>query len=72
MTEYSYLFPLVLNITKYFVLAGVPFFIFYIVFPETFSKNKIQSRNAKRKDFTREILHSTQATFVFVGLVLLI
>lgn len=72
MTEYSYLFPLVLNIAKYFVLAGIPFLIFYIVFPNTFTKNKIQPRNAKRKDFIREILHSMQATFVFVGLVLLI
>ncbi len=72
MSEYNYLLPFVLNITKYFVLAGVPFLIFYIVFPNAFTKNKIQSRNAKKKDFIREILQSTQATVVFLGIVLLV
>lgn len=53
-------------------MAGIPFLLFYVLFPQVFSKNKIQAHNATRKDFIREILHSMQATFVFIGLVLLI
>jgi sterol desaturase/sphingolipid hydroxylase (fatty acid hydroxylase superfamily) len=68
----NYLFPLILNISKYFLVAGIPFLIFYLLFPRTFKVNKIQSRNAKKKDFYREIGHSLQATLVFVGVIMLI
>ncbi|RZM21594.1 MAG: sterol desaturase family protein [Pedobacter sp.] len=50
---------------RYFVLAGIPFLIFYLVFTPYFAKSKIQSRNAIKKDFIREILHSLQSTAVF-------
>ena len=72
MIEYSYLFPFVMNLTKYFLLAGIPFIIFYVWLSERYSKNKIQSRNAKKNDFMREILHSIQATIVFAIVVLLV
>jgi len=72
MADYNYLFPLILNISKYFLVAGIPFLIFYLLFPRTFKVNKIQSRKAKAKDFYREITHSLQATLVFVGVIMLI
>lgn len=54
------------------MLAGIPFLIFYILYPAVFSKNKIQGRSAKRKDFLREIRQSLQATFILAGVALLI
>lgn len=56
--------PILLNIFRYALIAGVTFFIFYKWFPVYFSKNKIQSKLAKSKDFMREILHSAQTTVV--------
>lgn len=68
-----YFLPLLINFLRYFIVAGIPFLIFYKLYPKVFSRNKIQSRLAKKKDFTREILHSVQTTFVLaiVGLILL-
>lgn len=64
--------PLVINFFRYFIMAGIPFLIFYKLFPIVFSKNKIQGRSAKRNDFVREILHSLQTTFVIVLVGLLV
>lgn len=68
----QYLLPIAINIARYFLLAGIPFLIFYLLFPDKFSKNKIQTRFAKRKDFMREIFHSMQTTFILAGVSLLI
>jgi len=62
-----YLLPIVFNFARYFILAGIPFLIFYLLFPHKFSKNKIQVRFAKNKDFIREILHSMQTTLIIAG-----
>jgi sterol desaturase/sphingolipid hydroxylase (fatty acid hydroxylase superfamily) len=70
--NFQYFIPIILNISRYFLFAGIPFLIFYILFPDAFSKNKIQLKLAKRKDFIREILHSLQTTFVLAGVGLLI
>lgn len=66
------LFPFILNILRYFIIAGFAFLIFYKLFPNTFSKNKIQARLAKQKDFLREIFHSMQTTIILavVGIVM--
>jgi len=66
-----YLPILTVSALRYFVLAGIPFLIFYILFPRKFSKNKIQARFAKNKDFTREILHSVQTTLIIAGVIIL-
>ena len=50
---------------RYFVLAGIPFLIFYKLFPAKFIGQKIQQRLASRKDFLREIWYSMQSTLVF-------
>ena len=69
----NYLAPLLINIIRYFLLAGIPFLIFYTFFPELFSKNKIQVRWAKSKDYIREIFHSIQTSVILgaVGLLIL-
>ena len=68
----SYLIPLAVNILRYFILAGIPFLIFYVLYPDAFSKNKIQKRFAKNKDFYREILYSMQTTMIIVMVSVLI
>ncbi len=64
---------LLITTIRYFVMAGGAFLIFYFLFPKQFSRNKIQSRWAKNKDFIREILHSMQTSIIIaiVGLVFL-
>ena len=59
------------NIIRYFVFAGIPFLILYIWFPNTFSKNKIQGKLAKKKDIIREIFHSIQTSLVIAGVIVL-
>ncbi|WP_293789049.1 sterol desaturase family protein [uncultured Pedobacter sp.] len=63
-----------LSAARYFLIAGVPFCLFYLLLPEKLSKFKIQQKLASRKDFIREILHSMQSTFVFtcIAMVLLL
>lgn len=68
----QYLSPLITNLVKYFIFAGVPFLIFYKLYPNTFSKGKIQSRWANKKNFIREILHSIQMIFISTVLVVAI
>lgn len=61
-----------INITRYFLFAGIPFLICYILFPKVFSKSKIQERLARKKDFIREILHSLQTNVILAGIAILI
>jgi len=70
-TELQYFMPIIANTMRYFLIAGIPFLIFYIFFPEKFSKSKIQSRFAQHKDFIREILYSLQ-TSVILGVIAMI
>ena len=72
MNVLQYVSPLIINLVKYFIFAGVPFLIFYKLYANTFSKSKIQSRWAKKKDFIREILHSIQMIFISTVLVVTI
>jgi len=64
----QYFVPIILNLGRYFIFSGLAFLIFYVLFTSKF-KGKIQSRNAKRKDFIREIIHSLPVSII-VGVVL--
>ena len=68
-----YLRPLIISLTRYFVIAGSFFLVFYILFPTSFLKGKIQHSWASKKDFIREIVHSSQTTLILaaVGLIIL-
>ncbi len=61
-----------INLIRYLVLAGIPFLVFYVLFPDKVATLKIQSRLAKRRDFIREILHSLKNVVIFVGVGLLL
>ena len=58
---------------RYFVLAGIPFLIFYKFLINWYGKSRIQNKLAGHKDFKREILHSlqTSAVFAVIGYILL-
>jgi lathosterol oxidase len=68
LENYARLFSI--TIARYFIIAGVPFAIFYLSRPGHFQKQKIQERNAARNDFRREILNSllTSVVLTFMGL----
>ena len=46
------------TLVRYFILAGIPFVLFYILFHNRLRGSKIQERTAKNTDFIREIIHS--------------
>lgn len=48
-----------LTMGRYFIIAGIFFLVFYLLFPKSLLRNKIQSRPAGKADFLREILHSS-------------
>jgi sterol desaturase/sphingolipid hydroxylase (fatty acid hydroxylase superfamily) len=57
-----------INVIRYFVIAGIPFILFYLVFPKKFQRLKIQLKHAETKEFISEIFHSLQTTFIFIGI----
>lgn len=57
--------PWFIVMVRYLLMAGIPFLIFYVLYPESFKKSRIQQRLARSKDIRREIWHSVQSTTVF-------
>lgn len=56
---------LLLMATRYFLLAGIMFSIFYVLFKNRFMKLKIQKLFPKKKDYYREISYSVSTMFIF-------
>lgn len=58
---------------RYFLIAGIPFLIFYKLRTASFAQQKIQTRLAGKKDFLREIMHSMVSSLVFavIGVIIL-
>jgi len=54
-----------MSLVRYFVLAGIPFILFYRLLPSKFRRFKIQPRSASAKDFRREILYSILSVSIF-------
>ena len=52
------------TLIRYFLLAGIPFIIFYVFSFRRYSRSKIQERSAAKKDFTREIFHSVLSSLI--------
>lgn len=63
--------PPIINLIRYFVIAGSAFLVFYKLFPNKFQHLKIQKRNARKKDFRREIWNSIQSSAV-IGLFIVV
>ena len=51
--------------TRYFLVAGIAFLLFYLLFKRTNRYKKIQSRFPGIKDYTREILFSITTILIF-------
>jgi Delta7-sterol 5-desaturase len=58
---------------RYFVIAGIAFLLFYVLFKRKLAQRKIQQRFPKNKDIAREIIYSvtTMIIFAFIPLMLL-
>lgn len=54
-----------MSAVRYFVLAGIPFILFYLLMPKKLGKYKIQNKDATKSDYIREIWYSMQSTLVF-------
>ncbi|MCI4669464.1 MAG: sterol desaturase family protein [Bacteroidia bacterium] len=68
----KFFLPFLVNVVRFAVLAGVPFLIFYLISPQKFSRQKIQERFSKKKDWLMELKHSAQTLVVFSLISLLI
>jgi len=54
----------ILNNLRYFLVAGIPFLIFYIFYSKKFQILKIQLKEARKSDFLREIKYSLLSGFI--------
>lgn len=70
--ETAHLIILLSNLLRYFLLAGIPFLIFYKLYKDSFVANKIQTRFAEQKDFMHEIRYSLLTTFILAGIAILL
>jgi lathosterol oxidase len=51
--------------SRYFILAGTAFLVFYILFPRIFQKIKIQKKFPNTKNYYRDILYSVISMIIF-------
>ena len=64
--QFDKYFIVLQNITsRYYLLAGLVFFIFYIVLKNKIVHKKIQSQFPKNSDYLREIGYSTLTMLMF-------
>lgn len=56
------------NITRYILISGSFFFVYYVLFKKKWSFRKIQPSFPKLKDYQREIGYSLFTMVVFVGM----
>ena len=72
--EYLFVYLSILSVivVRYFIVSGIPFTIFYKIFPKQFTLNKISDKTAKNQDFYREIFYSVQSSMLFalIGFIL--
>ncbi|RFZ81231.1 sterol desaturase family protein [Mucilaginibacter terrenus] len=63
-----FIVALTASVLRYFVIAGLTFFLFYKLFYKRLTSYKIQKKEAAKADFIRDILHSLQTTLVFAAI----
>lgn len=68
MESSNFIEAITVGVIRYFLFAGIPFLIFYVLFSKAFKNNQLQKNTGKRKDFLREIGFSLLATLVFIGI----
>ena len=64
------LYYLSVSMARYFLIAGIAFFLAYRVYKYALVKNKIQQKSARRADFIREIKHSMISNAIMVCITL--
>lgn len=70
MTDYTqlgerYLLHLGKDMLQYFLFAGIPYLIFYVIFKSRLFRFKIQQKYPEHKHIQREILYSLQSMAIF-------
>ena len=60
------------NLSRYFIISGLFFGVYYKLFKNKWREKKIQSRYPKNKDYRREIMSSVLTLCIFVCFALLI
>ncbi|MFN8299348.1 MAG: sterol desaturase family protein [Chitinophagales bacterium] len=53
------------DMLQYFLFAGIPYLIFYVIFKTQFFRFKIQQKYPEQKHIQREILYSLQSMAIF-------
>jgi len=68
-----FFFALSMNLGRYLIIAGIFFFLFYIIFRQRWFFKKIQPKYPSRKDYQREILYSiiSMTIFAFIAIVMI-
>lgn len=56
---------LIVNALRYFIICGVFFLIFYVLFKQKWKRRRVQIRMPQNKDYQREIIYSLLTLFVF-------
>jgi Delta7-sterol 5-desaturase len=54
--------------SRYFLMAGIVFFLFYIVFKNTFTARKVQSKFPQLSDYGRDIFYSIISIAIFAAI----
>ncbi|MCB0665186.1 MAG: sterol desaturase family protein [Saprospiraceae bacterium] len=63
-----FLITSLLTLTRYFIIAGIPFIIFYVLFHRYFKRSKIQERKVPKHLLLYEILQSSQSALIFAAI----
>ncbi len=58
--------------SRYYITAGIVFFIFYVLLKKKWQYKKLQERSAKYTDFIREILYSSTTILIFASFILIL
>lgn len=56
--------------SRYYIIAGIAFFIFYLLMSKKWHYKKIQLKDAKNTDYLREIAYSTGTILIFASFIL--
>jgi Delta7-sterol 5-desaturase len=65
MEDYKIFLPLVMNIVRYFIFAGLAYFVFYVWQRQAFIHRKIQQKFPDWKQHRRDIFYSVLSGFIF-------
>jgi len=56
--------------SRYYIIAGIVFFIFYVLLKKKWQYKKLQEKSAKHTDFLREIFYSSFTILIFAAFIL--